>query len=151
MSALARRNLEERLAPLRQNAALTRPPQGWIRAIREALGMTASQLAVRLGVSQSRASRVQKEEAAGAITLNKLRDVAEALDCTLVYALVPKHPLDETLQRRAAEVADAILTRTSHTMALEDQSLTPDRLAAERKRLIEALLAGSPKSLWENQ
>jgi predicted DNA-binding mobile mystery protein A len=148
-SSLARRSLERRLGALRQNPNLARPPQGWIKAIREALGMTTSQLAIRLGISQSRASRLQKDEAAEAITLHKLRDVAEALDCTLVYALIPNSPLDDMLQQRAREIAEKTLARVDHTMALENQSLTPDRLAAERRRLIESLLAAPPKHLWE--
>ncbi|MDP3740244.1 MAG: mobile mystery protein A [Hyphomonadaceae bacterium] len=150
-SSLARRSLEQRLGALRHNPNLARPPQGWIKAIREALGMTTSQLAVRLGISQSRASRIQRDEAAEAITLHKLRDVAEALDCTLVYALIPNRPLDEVLLKRAREIAEKALVRVDHTMALENQSLTADRLTAERQRLIESLLAGPPKQLWEKQ
>jgi len=148
---LARKSLEQRLDPLRQNAGLRRPPQGWIKAIREALGMTTSQLADRLGVSQSRASRLQKDEAADAITLHKLRDVAEAMNCTLVYALVPNQPLDDILRERANAIADKTLAHVSHSMALEDQSLTADRIKRERERLIETLLAGSLKHLWKTR
>ena len=39
-AALARKQLERRFAPLREMSFAV-PPRGWIKAIREALGMTA--------------------------------------------------------------------------------------------------------------
>lgn len=147
---LARANLEKRLAPIRQDSGLTRPPQGWVRAIREALGMTTTQLAQRLGISQSRASRLQQDEADDAITLHKLREVAAALECTLVYALVPKRPLDDMIASRAWLLAEESLKRVTHTMALEDQMLSIERQETERLRLMEALLKGPSKRLWDD-
>jgi predicted DNA-binding mobile mystery protein A len=148
-NALARKSLDQRLTPLRQKAVLARPHAGWIRAIREALGMTTTQFASRLGISQSRASRLQADEANDAITLRKLREAAEALDCTLVYALVPKKPLDDMLRERAAAIADRTIAHVSHSMALENQTLSPDRAASERERLIESLLSGALKHVWK--
>ena len=69
-----------------------RPPAGWLRAIREALGMTSGVLAERLGVTASGARKLEQAEAVDAITLGTLRRVAEALDCDLQYALVPRRP-----------------------------------------------------------
>ncbi len=146
----ARRNLEQRLAALRDNSGLARPPHGWVRAIREALGMTTTQLARRLGVSQPRATRLQQDEADDAITLHKLREVAAALDCTLVYALVPKRPLDQMIASRAWLVAEEDLKRTTHTMALENQMLSIERQEAERLRIMESLLKGPSKRLWDD-
>jgi predicted DNA-binding mobile mystery protein A len=146
---LARRSLEKRLAPIRHDHGLARPPHGWVRAIREALGMTTTQLARRLGVSQSRASRLQQDEVDDAITLHKLREAAAALDCTLIYALVPNRPLDDILLARAQQIAEATLARVSHTMSLENQSLTSGQMAAERERLVASLLASTPKRLWD--
>lgn len=148
-SKTARRHLERRLAPLRDSVDLTRPPKGWVRAIRDSLGMTTRQLARRLGRAQSNVVAIEKHEAADAISLGLLRQAAEALDCTLVYALVPKRPLDEILRARAAEVAARQLAPVSHTMALENQGLGRESLAAERERLIEELLRRSPARLWD--
>jgi predicted DNA-binding mobile mystery protein A len=147
--ALARKHLERRLAPLRGQQNLIRPPRGWIRALREALGMTTRQLARRMGKAQSAVVEMEKSEARDSISLGILRQAAEALDCTLVYALVPNRPIDDMLRARAAEIASQQLARASHTMALENQSL--DRVAheAERERLIDELLRSSPARLWD--
>ena len=147
---LARKHLERRLAPLRDQQSLTRPPRGWIRAMREAFGMTTRQLAQRIGKVQSAVVEMEKSEARDSISLATLRQAAEALDCTLVYALVPNRPIDDIRRARAANVASQQLARASHTMALENQSLDRAAQDAERERLIDALLRGSPARLWDD-
>jgi predicted DNA-binding mobile mystery protein A len=147
--ALARKNLERRLAPLRKTNDLVRPPRGWIKAIREALGMTTAQLAERIHLSQPRVPQLEKAEIEDSVTLKSLRQAAEGLDCTLVYALVPNRPLDEMLRQRAQKIADEQLARTHHTMKLENQALGSRELKAERERLIDELLRGDPRRLWD--
>jgi predicted DNA-binding mobile mystery protein A len=147
--ALARKHLDRRLTPLRNAEDLARPPRGWIKAIREALGMTTTQLALRTGVSQSRIPRIETGEVEGSITLKTLRSVAEGMDCTLVYALVPNQTLDEMLNARAEAIADKQLRRTHQTMKLENQALGPRELKAERQRLIAELIRGDVRRLWE--
>ena len=146
--ALARKHLERRLAPLRA-ADLSRPPRGWIRALRDSLGMTAAQLAARIGVSQPRIAVLEKAEASGNVTLASLREAAEGLGCTFVYALVPNAPLDDMLRARAGAAADLQLTRTHQTMMLENQALEPAELRAERERLVEEMLRGDLRRLWD--
>lgn len=146
---LARKQLERRLAPLRKAPEFARPARGWIKAVREALGMTATQLGARIGVTQSRIARIEKDEAEDAVTLATLRRVAEGLDCTLVYALVPNRPLDEIMADRARAAADAQLKRTHHSMRLENQALDKSDLEAERERLALDILAGDPRRLWD--
>jgi predicted DNA-binding mobile mystery protein A len=148
--ALARRNLDRRLAALRKTNDLARPPRGWIRAIREALGMTTAQLAARTGVSQSRIPRIEKGEVADAITLKTLRAIAEGLDCQLVYALVPNDELEKMVRSRVAVVADQQLARTHQTMRLENQALSQRDLDAERARLFREILEGDPRRLWDS-
>ena len=150
-NVLARKNLDRRLSPLRESKELGRPPRGWIRAIRKALGMTTEQLANRLGVSQPRVVQLEKSEIEGSVTLKTLRQAAEGLECTLVYALVPNEPLDEILRRRARAVADNQLALTNHTMRLENQALEPIALREERERLVTELLRGNLKYLWESR
>jgi predicted DNA-binding mobile mystery protein A len=147
---LARRNLDRRLAPLRADP-LAVPPSGWIKAIRQALGMTVAQFARRMGVVQSRASTIEKAEMAGAITIKTMREAAEAMGCTFVYAVVPTATLDELVRQQAACKADAELARLDHTMRLENQALTRPDLALERERLIAELLTGSPRRLWSEE
>lgn len=147
--ALARKHLERRLAPLRALEGLARPERGWVRALRDALGMTAAQLAGRIGVSQPRITALEKAEAEGAVTLATLRHAAEGLGCTLVYALVPKEPLDAMLTTRAKTLAEQQLARTHHTMLLENQALEPAELAAQRENLIAELIKGDLRRLWD--
>lgn len=145
---LARRSLERRLAPLR-DMQLTAPSRGWLRAIREAIGMGSTQLAKRLGVVPSRITALEKAEAHGSLTLKTLREAAEAMDCMLVYVLVPKAPLEDILRARAEARAEQELARIHHTMSLENQALSPTELAAERERMIEQLMHGSLRRLWD--
>jgi predicted DNA-binding mobile mystery protein A len=147
--ALARKHLERRLAALRKTNDLVRPPRGWIKAIREALGMTTAQLAERVGVSQPRITQLENSEVRDSLTLKTLRQVAEGLNCTLVYALVPNEPLDDVMRNRAHLIADRQLARTDHTMKLENQALKPRELKAESERLVEELIVGDPRRLWD--
>ena len=149
--ALARRHLDDRLSGLRSPNKMTRPPKGWLRAIRDALGMTTRQLARRTDVSQSTVTSWEQSESRETITLGKLREAAEALNCELVYVLVPRKPLEQQVQDRAAQIADAQLGRTHHTMRLEAQGLRAEDLERERNRLIDELLRAKPSQLWEDQ
>jgi predicted DNA-binding mobile mystery protein A len=148
--ALARKQLHRRLTPLRKAEGLARPPRGWIKAIREAMGMTTAQLGRRSGISQSRIPRIERGEVDSTLTMKTLRHVAEAMDCTLVYALVPNRPLDEMLRERAQAIADERVARTHHTMRLENQALTKAALKDERERLVAELLRGDPRRLWDS-
>jgi predicted DNA-binding mobile mystery protein A len=115
------------------------------------LGMTTRQLAQRMGAVQSRVVALEKAEANGATTLKSLREAAEAMNCTFVYAIIPTKPLDELIRQRATEKADAELAHLHHTMALENQAMTKADLADERARIIDELLAGSMRRLWEDE
>jgi predicted DNA-binding mobile mystery protein A len=117
-----RKRLDERLVlPNDERKRFHVPPKGWIRAIRDGLGMSGVQLGKRLRVSPQTVEAMEKSEAAGTIQLNTLKRAAEAMDCTLVYSLVPRTSLESTVKNRARQIAMAALARVSHTMKLEDQ------------------------------
>ncbi|HEY0219201.1 MAG TPA: mobile mystery protein A [Afipia sp.] len=121
----ARKVLDDRLVPTDLPRPETRykpPPKGWIRAIRDALGMSSEQLGRRLSLRSQSIDDWEKTEANGSIQLATLRRAADALDCTLVYALIPKTSLEETVQSRARRIAMRELRRVAHTMKLEDQA-----------------------------
>jgi predicted DNA-binding mobile mystery protein A len=147
--ASARKNLDKRLTLFKQADALARPPRGWVRAIREALGMTTAQLAKRLGIAQPSAVGLEKAEASKAITIETLERAARALDCTLVYALVPRNPLETIVRERAREAAHARLRTISHSMALEDQRVGEDAERAQLERLAQKLMDGPGSALWD--
>jgi predicted DNA-binding mobile mystery protein A len=144
----ARQRLDHRLAPLKPEDRFHPPPKGWIRAIRDAIGMTGGQLASRLGVRPQTIDAIEKSEAAGSIQLNTLRRAAEALDCALVYALVPRTSLDSTVNRRARKIAARDLQRVAHTMKLEAQA-TGDTATEAR---IEAYIRDQirDRDLWND-
>jgi predicted DNA-binding mobile mystery protein A len=148
--ALARKHLDKALLPFKEAAVGARPPRGWVRAIRDALGMTSRQLAARMGLSQSTIIALEKGEAADTVTLKTLREAAEALDCRLVYALVPRTTLDEMVRTRAHTLADKHLARVHHTMRLENQALRDSDLAEERERIARSLLEGRASRLWKD-
>ncbi|MBD3811272.1 MAG: mobile mystery protein A [Betaproteobacteria bacterium] len=145
----ARRQLDKRLSLLNADA-FARPPRGWVKAIREALGMTTAQLAKRLGVSQPRVVGIEQAEAKGAITLDSLERAAHALDCRLVYALVPRKPLDALVEARATRLAEKRLGPTRHTMALEAQAMEARDEDEQRARLIRKLIEQAGSELWDD-
>jgi len=145
------RHLDSRFATLRALSYAQRPPKGWIRAIRDALGMTTTQYAKRLGVSQPRIVELEKSEQSGGVTLNTLQRAAEALGCRLVYVLVPERPLAEVVTKRAAEIAERQSQAVEQTMRLEDQAVEDERAAqALREQAIEDLLK-RPARLWDEE
>jgi predicted DNA-binding mobile mystery protein A len=146
---LAQKNLDRRIVKLRPVEQWARPPKGWLRAIRDAIGMTAAQMAARLGVSQPRILAIEKNETRGAITLDTLSRAAQALDCTLVYALVPNQSLEEMVRKRADTVAAERIASVDHTMRLERQGLSAKELQSERERLATELLRGNLRRLWD--
>jgi predicted DNA-binding mobile mystery protein A len=149
--AKARAQLDKRLDTLVNPDALARPPRGWVKAIREALGMTADQLGRRMGVSKQRALELEESEARGAVTLDSLGWAAQALECRLVYTLVPRRPLDELVHERATKRAKQQLRTTGHSMALENQSVDLADKEQQLLRLSQDLIDQPGSVLWEDE
>ncbi len=141
---------EELVRPFRVLLDVQPPRGGWIRTIREALGMTSAQLAKRMRIKASQSVEdMQLYEVRGTIKLQTLNKIAQALDCRLVYALVPLKPLDQIRQDRANAVAERQLRQAAHSMNLEAQGVTSPDEARQLELLVRELLAGSPKRLWD--
>lgn len=145
---IARSQLDATLARFGEVKQIQLPPKGWIRAVREALGMSGKQLAWRLKVSQPRVFKLEEGELTGALTLKTMRQAAEALDCIFVYGIVPRSTLEETVRNQAGVVAKERLQRVSHTMLLEAQSLSAGEQEASLDAAIEELARETPKDLW---
>jgi predicted DNA-binding mobile mystery protein A len=148
--ATARKQLDKRLSALRETS-FVRPPRGWVKAIREALGMTTAQLARRIGVVQSRVVDIEKAEVTGSLTLDSLERAARALNCELVYALVPRRPLEELVAERVNALAIKSLKTTRHSMALEDQSVGEEDEHEQVKQLARRFLEQSGSKLWKDE
>lgn len=144
-----RQQYQKRANAAREWQAPTRPKEGWIRTLRKALGMSGSQLATRLGVKKAQVSQMELMELEDRITLRQLRKAADALQCDLTYALVPRQPVEEVLRVQAARVANDRVMQVHVHMTLEAQQLSPEALAVEIERETERLLRGKPGQLWE--
>jgi predicted DNA-binding mobile mystery protein A len=132
--------LDRRLDPYRAARKVSRPAKGWIRAIRQALGVSSGELARRLGTSRQLPLQLEKAEAEDRITLKSLRAMAHALDCELVYALVPRaDSLHALIEDRARAEAKQRVLGVEHSMALESQASgrLDEAIEAETRRLVE--------------
>jgi len=145
---LARQQLDRKLKPFQPLRPQAAPAGGWIRAIRKSLGLTAVALAGRLGVTPPSVADLERSEASGSITLNTLRKAAAAMDCDVLYAIVPRTSLEDILIRRADEKARAMLNRVGHSMELEAQPVDPAQSHQRVQDLVQVLLA-NPKALWK--
>lgn len=141
--AVARNRLDARLARVPD---LARPNKGWIRALRDALGMSSADLARRMGVSQQRVPAIERGEQNMTIKLDTLMRAADALGCELVYALVPRTSLDDMVANQARRRATGVLRRVTQHARLEDQQPTDADLTEQIEELAAEL--AERRGLW---
>ena len=130
--------LNRTLEPFLLARSAIRPERGWLRALRRALGISSLALAKQMGTSPQSVLQLEQSEAKDAITLKSLRSAARALNCELVYAIVPlEGSLSDLHERRLHQAAEAKVLRVEHTMALEDQASghTEEAIQLEMKRM----------------
>lgn len=147
---LIQEQLETTLGHLSCMRDVQRPAKGWLRAVREALGMSGKQFARRLGVSAPWITTLEKKELTGSVTIKTMRRAAEALDCVFVYALVPRDSLASTVRKRAEILAKKRLARVSHSMLLEAQQLSDSEQKKAFDAEVDALIRDMPKELWDD-
>jgi predicted DNA-binding mobile mystery protein A len=117
-----------------------RPTLGWLRAVREALGISQGQIAKTMHLAQQNIAAFEKAESSDRITLQNLRRVAEAMGCELVYAIVPKSgSIQELAESRARAEATKRVLSVRRTMALEDQASgdVNELIDKETKRILK--------------
>lgn len=124
------------------------PKNGWIRTIRQALGISSRILAKRLNCSQANITMMESRERKGTINLNTLDQLAKAMNCKLVYCIVPIQPFDKMLEEQAILIAKRQITLVHHSMLLEEQGLSEQQLKQMEEDYIRELLQGNPKKLW---
>ncbi|MHC5083910.1 MAG: mobile mystery protein A [Planctomycetota bacterium] len=146
---LAAKQLDETLQRIGMLGDIAIPVKGWVRAIRDALGMSARQLAERMKVNQQRIARIEQDEKGGRVTLNTLQNAAEAMDCVFVYGFVPKTSLDQIVRRQARRVALKRMERSNQMMRLEQQELTEAEKADLLNEMIDEILSTMPRNLWD--
>ena len=146
LAARSRAQLDVRFQEFGPENRYTPPVRGWIKAIQEALGLSTAQLAGRLRIKQPSLVALEQSEAKGTIELATLRRVAEALDCKLVYALVPNKPLEATIRERARAFMRKRHQHVEHSMLLEDQKVTGQSAEAQ---LDEIVRETNPRLFWD--
>jgi predicted DNA-binding mobile mystery protein A len=146
---LIRDQLDKRLDSLVPLADSPIPGTGWIKTLREALGMSAKQLGKRVGIDQSRISRLEKAEADGDLKLSSLKKVAEGLDMKFVYSFVPKERLETMVRDQAKKIALERMAKVNHTMRLEEQELSDEQKEQALEDLIQKILLEEPKDFWD--
>jgi predicted DNA-binding mobile mystery protein A len=150
MSLLGASQIDRKLPALRaaaQTLARTTTAAGWIRTLRESLGLTAAAFGRRLNIAQQNVGKLENNERAGTITLASLRRAAAALDADFVYAIVPRKSLRETIAARARELARQRIAPIAHSMRLEAQGLTEGELKDQIEELAREL-ERRPRELW---
>jgi len=65
-----------------------RPKGGWLRSVRQNLGLSLQAVADRLDVSPQAVHQFEKSEAAGTISLRQLGHVAAAMGGRVTYAVI---------------------------------------------------------------
>jgi predicted DNA-binding mobile mystery protein A len=148
--ALRLAQVDALLQPVVARPLPSRPAVGWLRTIREALGMGAAAVARRLEITASGVRKLEQAEAADAITLATLRRMAEALDCELQYVLVPRRSLSAMRFQQALKLAKEWQQRAGRTMALEDQAIEAPSASTQQRleAMAQEILDSGGARLW---
>ena len=126
------------------------PPIGWIKAIRNGIGMSMEQLGKKLSITKQGVMDIEKREKEGAITIKSMQEIGKAMDTQFVYGFVPKAgSLEQMIEYRALEIASKIVERTSTTMKLEDQANSKERIEKAIKERATEIINKTPKILWD--
>jgi predicted DNA-binding mobile mystery protein A len=126
------------------------PDSGWIKAIRTTLNMTMAQLGTRLNITRQGVKNIEESESTGSISINSMKEVADAMELKLVYGFVPKDgTIQNLIDRKAIELARKIVERTNHNMKLEDQAIDQDKINESISELAGDLKREINKSLWD--
>ena len=126
------------------------PPVGWLKTVRNTLGMSLQQLSNKLSITKQSMQEIEQREKEGSITIKSLREAAKALDMELIYGLVPVDgSLEELIDRKAREMATQIVMRTSNSMKLEEQENSKQRIEKAIEERAAIIKNEMPKSLWD--
>lgn len=149
MDDLRIRQLDEVLAhftPLRHRPP---PPNGWAKTIREALGISVRQMSRRAGLSRTSITSAEAGEARGTVQFDTLQGLADALDCDLVYALVPRTSLAKTLEAQARRKAVDLVGRVADSMKLEAQGVADEASERQVRELAATILRDRGRHYWD--
>jgi len=142
--------IDRKVLQFRKLEDMTIPSSGWVFAVRQALGMSLKQLGKRMGITAQSVKEIEEREKTGTISINVLRQFGKSLDMKLVYGFIPTDKrLDKIIEKRATELAEEIVLRTSVTMNLEDQGNSKKRIKKAIKEKSDEIIAEMPRYLWD--
>jgi len=147
-----RQLIDAKLAPLLELRNITMPLDGWLKAIRGALGLTAFQLAKRMKLQTSDVLHLEEREVSKSVTLASLDRAAKALSCRLVWSIVPEKPYDslsEIVEKRAMNLAIKLVKEVDKTMKLEAQGISSEASRKQAKELAMELTRNGDSRIWE--
>jgi predicted DNA-binding mobile mystery protein A len=111
--------------------------------------MSAADLGQRMGAAETSVLSLEHNEVTRRVRLDTLERAADALNCELVYALVPRRPLEQMVDERARSVAGELLGSVGHSMALEGQQVSPS--VTQDQLLEQALRLRDEPGLWRDE
>lgn len=142
--------LNEKMVQLAGMQQVIVPPIGWIKAIRNGIGMSMEQLGKKLSITKQGVMDMEKREKEGAITIKSMQEIGKAINMQFVYGFVPNNgSLNQMIENRALEMATKIVERTSTTMKLEDQVNSKERIEKAIKERAAEIINKTPKILWD--
>ena len=142
---ILRRSYQKKFDLFRK-AIIARPQQGWLKTIREILGMTTTQLAKKLEISQPRIIAMEKNERN--VKISTMERIADMLNCDFTYTFVPRENIDDIIYNQAKKKAQKILDKVNKNMRLENQLAKTDDLLND---IIEELLNGNIARIWDDE
>jgi predicted DNA-binding mobile mystery protein A len=146
---IQRQQLDHQLSSGLSLKSVHRPRRGWIKAVREALGMSSQQLAEYLKTDKAAVLRLEDREVKGTATLESLDRAAKAMGCKLVYAIVPEEgSLEKLVDQKARKAALQILDPVTHSMSLEEQEVDERISKSQLNSLAKELKEKLDPSLW---
>lgn len=146
---LIREQLDQKLNSIKEAVSSSMPSQGWIKSIREALGISTAQLGKKVGIDQSRISRIENAEMTGEVKLSTLMKIAKSMDMQLVYAFVPKNSLEDMVHQQARQIALKRMKRLNTTMRLEEQELSSEQKQKALEDMVNKIMIDEPKDFWD--
>lgn len=144
---LRRRQLDRAFTKMNMHL-IKSPSVGWVKEIREALGMSMHDLASRIGVIKQRVERIEKDELAGKVTLETMQKAAEGLNCEFIYFLIPKLSLEDTLKKQALFAAKSLVKEVENTMRLEAQNTSNKAQNQMAEDLAQEMLINQDHRIW---
>ena len=128
----------------------SRPRIGWIASVRQALGMSKTQLAKRVDITRPSLDELESNELKETITLASMRKIADALGCDVQYILVPRKPLEQMIAERAMKKASTKIGRVNQSQALEASALEAASLSGAVVDLAKEYEVNRPADLWND-